>query len=98
MFFSYSLAQPPALQRLSSGLLQTVPIDLPVGVMMHDFAITEHYTLFMDLPLTFRLERMQRESHLYCLSRPSRFGLLPGTKITVISAGSRHRLATSSIP
>jgi len=31
MFFSYSLAQPPALQRrLSSGRLQTVPIDLPV--------------------------------------------------------------------
>jgi len=49
MFFSYSLAAAtlPALQRrLSSGeLLQTVPIDLPVGVMMHDFAITEHYTL-----------------------------------------------------
>jgi len=48
---------------------------------MHDFAITEHYTLFMDLPLTFRLERMQREPPLLFESdRPSRFGLLPRHK------------------
>jgi len=28
--------------------------------MMHDFAITENYTIFMDLPLTFSPERMKR--------------------------------------
>jgi len=64
MFFSYSLAQPPYLHYVSpaQGSCYNGAIDLPVGVMMHDFAITEHYTLFMDLPLTFRLERMQRRA------------------------------------
>lgn len=62
MFFGYSLAQPPFVKysvvSAERDLLRTVPIDLPVGVMMHDFAITERYTIFMDLPLTFRLERL----------------------------------------
>jgi len=69
MFFSYSLAHTTCTTVSSQlgELLQTVPIDLPVGVMMHDF-ITEHYTLFMDLPLTFRLERCNGEPP-YCLSQ-----------------------------
>ena len=62
MFFGYSLAQPPhvkySIVSSDGKLLRTVPIELPVGVMMHDFAITEHYTIFMDLPLTFRRERL----------------------------------------
>ncbi|MBK1987769.1 carotenoid oxygenase family protein [Sphaerospermopsis aphanizomenoides BCCUSP55] len=82
MFFGYSFA-PPYLQysvvSAQGELLRTVPIEIPMGVMMHDFAITENYTIFMDLPLTFSVERMQRgeammmfESHL-----PSRFGIVP---------------------
>ena len=83
MFFGYSIGQPPylhySLVSATGDLVETVPIDLPVGVMMHDFAITEHYTVFMDLPLTFRLERMQRgESALmFERDRPSRFGIVP---------------------
>lgn len=83
MFFGYSLAQPPYLKYSvvspAGKLLQTVPIDLPVGVMMHDFAITENYTIFMDLPLTFRLERMQRGEPAFMFEKdtPSRFGILP---------------------
>ncbi|MBD2115000.1 carotenoid oxygenase family protein [Nodosilinea sp. FACHB-141] len=83
MFFGYSLAQPPYVKysvvSAEGELLRTVPIDLPVGVMMHDFAITEHYTLFMDLPLTFRLERLQRGEAAFAFERdrPSRFGILP---------------------
>ena len=83
MFFGYSLAQPPYVKysvvSAEGELLRTVPIDLPVGVMMHDFAITEHYTLFMDLPLTFRLERLQRGEPAFAFERdrPSRFGVLP---------------------
>ncbi|EAZ92937.1 carotenoid oxygenase family protein [Crocosphaera chwakensis] len=83
MFFGYSMIQPPYLQYgivSSQGeLLKTVPIDLPVGVMMHDFAITENYTIFLDLPFTFRPDRMQKgESPLkFENDTPSRFGIVP---------------------
>ena len=83
MFFGYSLVELPYLKysvvSAQGKLLQTVPIDLPVGVMMHDFAITEHYTIFMDLPLTFRLDRLQRGEQGFAFERDlsSRFGILP---------------------
>ncbi len=83
MFFGYSLFAPPYLQySVVSGdgeLLRTVPIDLPLGVMMHDFAIAQHHTIFMDLPLTFSLERMQRgePALMFEPNRPSRFGIVP---------------------
>lgn len=83
MFFGYSLVVPPYLRygvvSAQGELVRTVPIDLPTGVMMHDFAITEHYTLLMDLPLTFRLERLQRgePAYLFEPDSPSRFGILP---------------------
>jgi carotenoid cleavage dioxygenase-like enzyme len=83
IFFGYSLFTPPYLQysvvSAEGELLWTVPIDLPTGVMMHDFAITENYTIFMDLPLTFSPERMQRGEPLMMFEcdRSSRFGILP---------------------
>ncbi len=82
MFFGYSFA-PPYLQysvvSASGELLRTVPIDLPMAVMMHDFAITENYTIFMDLPLTFSVERMQKgePTMMFESDRPSRFGIIP---------------------
>ncbi len=82
MFFGYSFAPPYLKYSVVSAmgeLLRTVPIDLPMGVMMHDFAITENYTIFMDLPLTFSGERMQRGEPLMMFERdrPSRFGIVP---------------------
>ena len=83
MFFGYSPATPPYLHygivSASGELLRTVPINLPIGVMMHDFAITEHYTIFMDLPLTFSPQRMQRgePALMFEPERPSRFGIVP---------------------
>jgi len=83
MFFGYSFAEPPYLKysvvSASGELLPTVPIDLPVGVMMHDFAIAQHYTIFMDLPLTFRRDRLQQGEPGLMFERelPSRFGILP---------------------
>ncbi len=46
---------------------------------MHDFAITENYSIFMDLPLTFSQERMQRGEPMMMFERhrPSRFGIVP---------------------
>ncbi|HEY9768475.1 MAG TPA: carotenoid oxygenase family protein [Coleofasciculaceae cyanobacterium] len=81
MFFGYSFA-PPYLQYgvvSSKGeLLRTVPIELPMAVMMHDFAITENYTIFLDLPLTFNQSRMQRGEPplMFESNRPSRFGIV----------------------
>ncbi|AFY50266.1 lignostilbene-alpha,beta-dioxygenase-like enzyme [Nostoc sp. PCC 7524] len=82
MFFGYSFASPFLSYGVVSAqgeLLRTVPIDLPMAVMMHDFAITENYTIFMDLPLTFSPERMQRGEPMLMFERdrPSRFGILP---------------------
>jgi carotenoid cleavage dioxygenase-like enzyme len=82
MFFGYSFA-PPYVQygvvSAQGDLLRTVPIEIPMGVMMHDFAITENYTIFMDLPLTFSPERMQKGEPMMMFEseRPSRFGIVP---------------------
>ena len=83
MFFGYSLVAPPYLHygvvSPEGELLRTVPIELPMGVMMHDFAITENYSIFMDLPLTFSMQRAQRGEPLLMFesNRPSRFGIVP---------------------
>ncbi|MDF5712257.1 MAG: carotenoid oxygenase family protein [Nostoc sp. S4] len=83
IFFGYSFVTPPYLQysvvSAQGELLWTVPIDLPIGVMMHDFAITENYTIFMDLPLTFNAQRAQRGEPVMMFERdrPSRFGIVP---------------------
>jgi carotenoid cleavage dioxygenase-like enzyme len=82
MFFGYGF-QPPYLQygvvSAQGELLRTVPIEIPMAVMMHDFAITENYTIFMDLPLTFSPERMMRGEPMLMFEsdRPSRFGIIP---------------------
>ncbi|MGK7889555.1 MAG: carotenoid oxygenase family protein [Leptolyngbyaceae cyanobacterium] len=59
--------------------LRVVPIELPVGAMIHDFAITENYSLIMDLPLTFWESRLHQGQFPFQFerSRPSRFGILP---------------------
>ena len=83
MFFGYSMAQPPYLTygwvSPQGKIEKTVKIELPIGVMMHDFAISEKYTIFMDLPLTFRPERLQGgESGLkFEPALGSRFGIMP---------------------
>jgi carotenoid cleavage dioxygenase-like enzyme len=56
-----------------------IGIDLGTPVMMHDFAVTEHYSILMDLPLTFRRERLLSGEPLiqFERDRPARFGILP---------------------
>ncbi|MCL2933192.1 MAG: carotenoid oxygenase family protein [Trichodesmium sp. MAG_R03] len=83
IFFGYSVAQPPFLEygivSATGELLRTIPIKLPVGVMMHDFAITENYSIFFDLPMTFRPERINKNQFplMFELETPSRFGIIP---------------------
>jgi len=63
--FGYSVRTPPHLQYsvidAQGDIVSTTPIDLPRPIMMHDFAITPRYTLFLDLPMVFtRHEGLRR--------------------------------------
>jgi carotenoid cleavage dioxygenase-like enzyme len=55
--FGYRLMTHPYLQysviNARGDIVSTRPIALPRPIMMHDFAITPRYTLFMDLPAVF---------------------------------------------
>uniref|UniRef100_M4CUD1 Uncharacterized protein n=1 Tax=Brassica campestris TaxID=3711 RepID=M4CUD1_BRACM len=54
------------------------PVTEPI--MMHDFAITENYSIFMDLPMHFRPKEMVKEKKmLYSFdpTKKARFGVLP---------------------
>jgi carotenoid cleavage dioxygenase len=55
MFFGYDpVAGPPFLRYhvadRTGALIHSAEIDLPRGVMMHDFLTTRHHSLFFDLP------------------------------------------------
>ena len=50
-YLTYSVIDP------NGKLVHTTPITIPKGVMMHDCAITEHYTVFLDMPTTFDFMR-----------------------------------------
>ncbi|EIE21342.1 carotenoid cleavage dioxygenase 1B [Coccomyxa subellipsoidea C-169] len=56
-----------------------IDIPLPDPVMMHDFAITEDYAVFMDLPLMINQHDMIKGKPLVNFNegRASRFGVLP---------------------
>ena len=61
MFFGYSPLKPYLQYSVADRqgrIVSTTPIELPRGVMMHDFAITRRFTLFLDLPLTFDFARL----------------------------------------
>ena len=58
--FSYFSFEQPYLKYIRIGkdgqIKQIEGIDLPNMVMMHDFNITEHHVIFMDLPLALDLD------------------------------------------
>ncbi|KAF5752656.1 carotenoid cleavage dioxygenase 1 family protein [Tripterygium wilfordii] len=57
-----------------------VPITVSEPIMMHDFAITENYAIFLDLPLCFKPKEMVKEKKLifsFDETKKSRFGVLP---------------------
>jgi carotenoid cleavage dioxygenase-like enzyme len=60
-FFGYGVL-PPYLtyHRLSAAgeLVTSAEIGVPGPTMMHDFAITDRHAVFLDLPMTFSVERL----------------------------------------
>lgn len=81
--FGYSQTPPYCTYRVISkdGFMHDpVPITIPASIMMHDFAITENYAIFMDLPLYFRPKEMVKENKIaysFDPTKKARFGVLP---------------------
>ncbi len=81
--FGYSPVAKPHLQysaiSADGALSHTTAIELPIGVMMHDFAITERFAVFMNHPYTFDIRRMLRGEPIAAFEpdRGSHLGLLP---------------------
>jgi carotenoid cleavage dioxygenase len=69
-------------------IVHNVSINLPNATIMHDFAITEHYTILVDIPVALQPGKLLRgESPIvFDAERPTRFGILPryGDNSTVV--------------
>jgi carotenoid cleavage dioxygenase len=59
-FFGYELVKAPFVTYhvadASGALVHSQPIDVPGPTMVHDFALSRHYAIFLDLPVVFDLE------------------------------------------
>ncbi|CAM6107157.1 unnamed protein product [Calypogeia fissa] len=82
--FGYLLeAHPYVTYRVISkdGVIgNAIPITPSGPIMMHDFAITENYAIFMDCPLYFSPTEMVRKNQdpfAFDETKPARFGVLP---------------------
>ncbi|ONK59741.1 uncharacterized protein A4U43_C08F10000 [Asparagus officinalis] len=80
--FGYAHTPPYCTYRVISKdgeMHDPVPITIPEAVMMHDFAITENYAIFMDLPLCFRPKEMVKGQLIFTFdsTKKARFGILP---------------------
>ncbi|CEJ42670.1 carotenoid oxygenase family protein [Umezakia ovalisporum] len=82
MFFGFSPIAPPYLSygvvTAEGEITRIVPIELPAPVMMHDFAITENYSIFLDMPLTFKPGQMIKGGIplAFDATRKSRIGIM----------------------
>ena len=82
MFFDYGPRRPYLRHGVvapSGEVSHLVDIDLPGPRLPHDMAITEHYSILMDLPLVNDAEAMRQGRHkiVFDGSLPARFGVLP---------------------
>ncbi|MEH6636927.1 MAG: carotenoid oxygenase family protein [Halioglobus sp.] len=57
-FFGYSVFAPYVTYHQANPageLIRSVPLDTAGPAMMHDFAMTENYVIFMEMPVTFSM-------------------------------------------
>jgi carotenoid cleavage dioxygenase len=82
MTFGYSFEAPfvqYSVINSAGDLVHTSPITIPKPVFMHDFAVTANYSLFLDFPITFDLERALAGGPPLAFEKEhgSRIGVLP---------------------
>lgn len=81
-FFGYS-PLPPYLtyHRLSAAgeLVESYEVDVPGPTMMHDFAITERYVVWLDLPMVFDLALLHTMPYRWDDAYGARIGVMPHT-------------------
>ena len=82
LFFDYATTPPFMTYNVISAkgeLVHYSAIDLPGPRLPHDMAITEHYSILMDLPLFWDPQLLPQHIHkvTYYPELPSRFAVLP---------------------
>jgi carotenoid cleavage dioxygenase-like enzyme len=78
-FYGYSVTWPFLTFHVADAagrMITSVPIDVPGPTMMHDFAITEHYIVWLDLPVVFNPEAGSRMPFGWQDSYGARIGLM----------------------
>lgn len=69
-------------------IVHNVPIQMPNATIMHDFAITENYSILVDIPVALQPGKLLRGDSpiVFDAARKSRFGILPryGDNSTVV--------------
>jgi carotenoid cleavage dioxygenase len=81
-FFGYGFAPPFLTYHCANAggeLIRSQVIEVPGPTMMHDFAITEHHVIFMDLPVVFDAKRAMQGTMPYAWSDDygARLGIMP---------------------
>jgi len=62
----------------SGAIEQYEPIDVPYGVMMHSFGLSEHYVVFFHMPAVFDIRNVgTREPFRWMPERGARLGVMP---------------------
>lgn len=82
VFFSYDLHQKPYYQygvMGKDGAPHFIPVDIEKPSYFHDIAITENYSVIIDLPLLWKIDTATRSRRglFFDQNRPSRFGIIP---------------------
>lgn len=83
VFFDYSAIRPPymtyGVANSEGRVVHSTQIDLPGPRLLHDIAITANHTLFLDLPLLWRTDKLatNRRYVMFDKRLPARFGVLP---------------------